>query len=221
MNWEKNRKSPSIYDIIFRFVGEWKRKMILHSDAKFFETSKITRFMLNLYRLKGVPELFDFFLIKEYGVKKYIRPLESAIKEINYDPTNVLDMATGTGICAYYLSKHFPKTSIVAVDLSQEMINRALENCKDRKRIDFRVGDSKHLHYPDNSFDLVVTMNAPFSPLEMKRLLKKDKAVVLVWSYGRADKELSDTLKHRFMSAGFREVSLRNVENGFYLIAKK
>jgi len=179
MNWEKNFRSPSIYDIIFRFVGEWKRKMILDSDARFFETSKITRLMLNLYRLKGVPELFDFFLIKEYGVKKYIRSLECAIREINYDPTNVLDMATGTGICAYCLSKHFPNTSIAAVDLSPEMINRALENCKDRKQIDFRVGDSRHLDYPDDSFDLVVTMNAPFSPSEMRRLLRKDKDAIL------------------------------------------
>lgn len=129
-------------------------------------------------------------------------------------------MAVGIGICAYFLSKHFPKTSIVAIDIPHEMITRPLENCKDRKQIDFRVGDSRHIDYPDDSFDMVITMNAPFSPSEMRRLLRKDKDAILTWSYRKADKELSDNLKHRFMDAGFREVPLRNVEDEFYLIAK-
>jgi ubiquinone/menaquinone biosynthesis C-methylase UbiE len=73
----------------------------------------------------------------------------------------VLDIGTGSGLLAIELAKtkncHF---DIVALDISENMINKARENARHHgfaDRITFVVSTAASLPFTDNSFDLVIS----------------------------------------------------------------
>ena len=66
-----------------------------------------------------------------------------------------IDMCTGTGETAVYLSRLAPKgTKVYAVDFSGPMMEKAAEKPQ-AKQIHFVASDIKALPFPDESFDLV------------------------------------------------------------------
>ncbi len=92
---------------------------------------------------------------------------------------NVLEIGTGTGIISFSICSKV--SSIVATDISPEMIRIANQKQKDSniKNIDFQVQDSYNLTFPDKSFDIVIASNLlhllyePEKPIkEVKRVLK-------------------------------------------------
>ena len=83
---------------------------------------------------------------------------------------NALDVATGTGDVALYLHKLYPNADIVGVDISEGMLKIARdklskleqgswgERCRKHGwdgTLTFSQGDSLHLDFPDDSFDLI------------------------------------------------------------------
>lgn len=91
----------------------------------------------------------------------------------------VLEIGTGTGIISFSICKKV--SSIVATDISPEMIKLASQKQKDLnvKNIDFQIQDSYGLTFPDKSFDVVIASNLlhllyePEKPIgEVKRLMK-------------------------------------------------
>jgi len=97
---------------------------------------------------------------------------------INSDVT-VLDLACGTGTITAQLREYIsPKGKIIAVDSSEEMINKAKEKI-DEKTVEFMCGDMLEIldEFQENSFDCVTcgwAIGYAF-PLE---LLKKIKRVL-------------------------------------------
>ncbi|MDN3708050.1 bifunctional demethylmenaquinone methyltransferase/2-methoxy-6-polyprenyl-1,4-benzoquinol methylase UbiE [Myroides ceti] len=73
------------------------------------------------------------------------------------NPSSILDIATGTGDMAIYLSKTNAK-KIVGLDLSQGMLDVGIEKIKALKldhQIEMVLGDSENLPFEDNSFDAI------------------------------------------------------------------
>ncbi|MBC8385723.1 MAG: ubiquinone/menaquinone biosynthesis methyltransferase [Candidatus Cloacimonetes bacterium] len=71
------------------------------------------------------------------------------------DSGNWIDMCTGTGETAVYLSRSSPKgTKIFAVDLTPEMLQHA-KTKPEAKDIEFTCADIKSLPFADNYFDLI------------------------------------------------------------------
>lgn len=89
------------------------------------------------------------------------RALEAATQAIGVVmPTDILDIATGTGDVAFELHKRFAMAHIVGLDLSEGMLSVArkkLEESDDRARsnMQFVQGDSLDLPFCDDSFDLI------------------------------------------------------------------
>ena len=92
---------------------------------------------------------------------------------------SLLEIGTGTGIIPFSICSKV--SSIVATDISPEMIRIANKKQKDSKikNIDFQVQDSYNLTFADKSFDIVIASNLlhllyePEKPLkEVKRILK-------------------------------------------------
>jgi len=82
--------------------------------------------------------------------RKRIAKLASTIK-----PETCVDMCSGTGETAAYLSKYLPQeTKITAVDFSPEMLAEAKKKPMAHK-VEFVISDIKNLPFPDNQFDLV------------------------------------------------------------------
>ncbi|RKD91169.1 bifunctional demethylmenaquinone methyltransferase/2-methoxy-6-polyprenyl-1,4-benzoquinol methylase UbiE [Mangrovibacterium diazotrophicum] len=83
--------------------------------------------------------------------KKAVRILKG------YDPSRVLDVATGTGDFAIETSRIQPK-EIVGFDLSEQMIKVGIEKVKRLKLdhlISFKKGDSEDMPFEDQSFDAI------------------------------------------------------------------
>lgn len=71
--------------------------------------------------------------------------------------TTVLDVASGTGRSACYLTETI-KAKVVGIEISSYMVEKARKNAEERKlNIEFRQGDAHNLPFPDNTFDTVIS----------------------------------------------------------------
>ena len=119
----------------------------------------------------------------------------------------VLDLATGTGPIA----KHIVRSAdhIEATDASQKMIEQAKQGVKSAK-LYFSVQDMFHLPYADQSFDVVIVVNAlhivpePEKALSEIRRVLKDDGVLVAPTFTHADNAFFGKVKAFFMKlAGF------------------
>ena len=118
----------------------------------------------------------------------------------------VLELATGTGLIAKHIVRY--ADHIEATDASQEMIEQAKQGVKSAK-LYFSVQDMFHLPYADQSFDVVIVVNAlhivpePEKALsEIRRVLKDDGVVAPTFTH--ADNAFFGKVKAFFMKlAGF------------------
>ncbi len=126
---------------------------------------------------------YDFFIAKVFR-KAYIAILENIESDLNSNQI-VLEIGTGTGIIPF--SIYSKVSSIIATDISPEMIriaNQKLEK-SEIKNVDFQIQDSYNLTYPDKSFDVVIASNLfhllyePEKPIkEIKRVLKDNGILI-------------------------------------------
>ena len=119
----------------------------------------------------------------------------------------VLELATGTGLIAKHIvcsAEH-----IEATDASQKMIEQAKQGVKSAK-LYFSVQDMFHLPYADQSFDVVIVVNAlhivpePEKALSEIRRVLKDDGVLVAPTFTHADNTFFGKVKAFFMRlAGF------------------
>lgn len=104
-------------------------------------------------------------------------------------PTEVLDVATGTGDLAIALLKAEPK-KIIGIDISEGMLEKGKEKIKDLKvdqKIHLEYGDSENIHFEDNRFDAITVafgvrnyQNLDKGLSEMYRVLKPNAPLVVL-----------------------------------------
>ena len=119
----------------------------------------------------------------------------------------VLELATGTGLIAKHIVRY--ADHIEATDASQEMIEQAKQGVKSAK-LYFSVQDMFHLPYADQSFDVVIVVNAlhivpePEKALSEIRRVMKDDGVLVAPTFTHADNTFFGKVKAFFMKlAGF------------------
>ena len=119
----------------------------------------------------------------------------------------VLELATGTGLIAKHIVRY--ADHIEATDASQEMIEQAKQGVKSAK-LYFSVQDMFHLPYADQSFDVVIVVNAlhivpePEKALSEIRRVLKDDGVLVAPTFTPADNTFFGKVKAFFMKlAGF------------------
>ena len=119
----------------------------------------------------------------------------------------VLDLATGTGVIAKHIVRY--ADHIEATDASQEMIEQAKQGVKSTK-LYFSVQDMFQLPYADQSFDVVIVVNAlhivpePEKALSEIRRVLKDDGVLVAPTFTHADNAFFGKVRAFFMKlAGF------------------
>jgi ubiquinone/menaquinone biosynthesis C-methylase UbiE len=120
---------------------------------------------------------YDSFIDKIFR-KTYKDIIENLESDLDLNQ-NVLEIGTGTGIIPF--SIYSKVSSIIATDISPEMIRVANQRLIDSKikNIDFQIQDSYSLTFSDKSFDIVIASNLfhilyePEKPInEVKRVLR-------------------------------------------------
>ena len=80
-------------------------------------------------------------------------------KSIEWDNMDALEVSSGRGGGAHFIMRHFKPKSYTGVDFS----TRAIEFCRSHyklKGLNFHHGNAEALAFPDNSFDVVVNVEA-------------------------------------------------------------
>ena len=103
---------------------------------------------------------------------------------IKLNPTTILDIGAGTGVCAHALGKRYPHANVIALDIAPEMLTQAknkrnwLTKAISRKH-HYVCGDAEQLPMADNSVDLLFSnmaiqwcTNLDQTFAEFKRVLK-------------------------------------------------
>lgn len=134
----------------------------------------------------SIPQLYD-----DYMVPLIFEPYAADIasRVAMFQPWSVLEIAAGTGVVTRYLANALaPDVRIVATDLNQAMIDRAVAVGTSRN-VEWRQADAMQLPFLDESFDVVVCQfGAMFFPdkpkafSEAKRVLRVGGAFIFnVW----------------------------------------
>ena len=82
---------------------------------------------------------------------------------ISYFPPSpfVLEIGTGQGVGAIYLAEKLKDSKFIAIDYEHDMVKTAVQNVQSRDlqdRIRVEWGDAAALHFPDSSFDAVISI---------------------------------------------------------------
>ena len=146
---------------------------------------------------------YDHFMKKDHKAYKQMYSLIYPVVRHK----QVLELATGTGLIAKHIVRY--ADHIEATDASQEMIEQAKQGVKSAK-LYFSVQDMFHLPYADQSFDVVIVVNAlhivpePEKALSEIRRVLKDDGVLVAPTFTHADNAFFGKVKAFFMKlAGF------------------
>ncbi len=115
-----------------------------------------------------VPELYERFMVPLL-FEPYATDLAARAAQLR--PLRVLEIAAGTGVVTRQLAASLPpSTSIVATDISQEMLNQAQRQNTSRPVL-WQQADAMQLPFDDETFDLVVCQfGVMFFPEKTKAL---------------------------------------------------
>lgn len=122
------------------------------------------------------------------GSVDHLAGLAAAVTRVSPRPERVLDIGTGTGEAALFLTREYPTASVRGVDLSEEMIRiaKAKVGLDPQGRVSFKVADASDLPYDEDSFDLVTQVNMPPFFTEIARVLRPGGHLIVVASSGAA-----------------------------------
>lgn len=117
----------------------------------------------------------------------------------DYQPTAILDVATGTADLAIRMAKDMPSAVITGVDLSEKMLEIGKQKVKQKgldQRIALVTADATHLPFDENSFDAVTVAfgvrnfeNLEAGLSEMTRV-SKDHSPIAILEFSHPQKGL-------------------------------
>ena len=102
-------------------------------------------------------------LAKSYNFRfpSYLKITTDKVAKIaNITPGGkVLDLGCGTGELLFKLVQKYPATAeLVGIDISEEMLKRAKSKLDSFKTVSLHVGNVEKIAYPDEYFDLIVSV---------------------------------------------------------------
>ena len=119
----------------------------------------------------------------------------------------VLECACGTGMLSRPIA--LKCKTLIANDLSQKMTDKARQNCKDIKNIEFETADIMKLRYEDDSFDKVVAANVihlldqPQAAVKELMRVCKDGGTLIIPTYmNKEDKKKNSSFIKTIDKAG-------------------
>lgn len=107
--------------------------------------------------------------------------MNSIQKYYNKQPESILDIGCAEGFTLTYLKQSYPKTKMIGIDLSQELIDKNTD-----PEIKLMLGDALKLPFANETFDIIIATaiiehveNPALMLKEAKRVLKKEGLIIL------------------------------------------
>lgn len=138
--------------------------------------------------------------------RNYIQLYHHAVNNLKIKNSRVLEIGSGRGGGAFYISTHFKPEIYFGLDLS-EQATKFCKNFYKNKNLKFINGDAMRLPFPDEFFDIVVNVESSHTynsfekfVKEVKRVLKPKGNFVFVDHRPRMKtQELINALKKEFL----------------------
>ena len=169
-------------------------------------------------------EFFDGDRLYGYGGYKYHpRFWKATVKRFRdyyrlAEDASVLDVGCAKGFMLHDFKELMPELTIVGLDISEYAIEHAIETVKPF----LRVGNAKELPYPDNSFDLVISINTVHNLAleECKQALREVQRVSRAHTFITVDAWRTDEERERMMKWNLTALTYMHVDDWKKLFAE-
>ena len=133
----------------------------------------------------------------------------------------ILDVACGTGELERKIFEVYPKQIVEGIDISEEMLRLARIKLLQFPQLNLVCGDSRHLPFPNNRFDIVVSCSAfhymrePQKVLaEAARVLKPGgKLIIIDWCYDFLFGKIYHRFRRIFFPSHYRVYGLAELQD--------
>ena len=127
------------------------KKIIPYQNSDLSKKGQVEKMFNNISKEYDLLNRVISFGIDISWRKKIVRILKTK------NPTNILDIATGTADIAIELSQ-IEDSEIIGLDISEKMLDVGRQKVTDRNledKVSLISGDAEDLNFPNNSFDLI------------------------------------------------------------------
>jgi ubiquinone/menaquinone biosynthesis C-methylase UbiE len=92
----------------------------------------------------------------KYKILKKARDFSTLIKSENDEKSlKMLDVGCGTGEYTQRVAKLFPKSKIIGLDISKNILEVAKKKCKGKRNVSFVLKSAYNTDFKENSFDII------------------------------------------------------------------
>ena len=152
---------------------------------------------------------------EDEGDRLFIQLYNMNIRDVEIEGNEVLEVGSGRGGGASWISRKYNPKYLLAVDYSDEAIRLSQGWFSDQDNLEFKVGNAQQLSLPDQSFDIVYNVESshcyadiPAFISEVFRVLKPGGK--FCWTDMR-DKKTMEKMHQNFVQSGFTLESWKDV----------
>ena len=189
-----------------------------------------SRFWKSLYQRMARSHKDPEFKFMNYGFKDnnpptlspedepdrlFIQLYHMNLRDTDVEGKDILEIGSGRGGGASWVSKTLNPKSLVALDYSEEAVNRCIEWYYTQKNLIFLEGNAENLPFEDETFDVVYNVesshcygNIPAFLGETFRVMRKGGK--FCWTDMR-DQKTMDEMQEQFFQSGFSIESKKEV----------
>lgn len=130
----------------------------------------------------------------------------------------ILDVGCGKGFMLHDFKELMPDIDIAGIDISQYAIDNAMETVAPY----LQVGDAKELPFPDNSFDLVISINTVHNlkPEECKQACREIQRVSRAHAFLTVDAWRNEKEKEQMLKWNLTALTYMHVDDWKKLFAE-
>jgi SAM-dependent methyltransferase len=127
------------------------------------------------------------------------------------DNARILDVGAAKGFMMFDFMKRMPKAEVYGIDISRYALEHALPEVKPF----LQIGNAKELAFPDDSFDLVISINTIHNlPLnECKQALREIQRVSRKHAFVMVDAWRTEEEKQRFLQWNLTAFTFMHVDD--------
>ena len=141
--------TPSFNRALSRFGYEMAAKNFQFEDWRFMNFGYVYEDEKNNPNLEK----------KDESDRYFIQLYNNLIKDLDLKNKKILEIGSGRGGGATYISKYYKPLSYVGIDISQNAIDFS-NRINNNDILSFKQGDAENLSFEDQSFDLVINVES-------------------------------------------------------------